>query len=192
MSTLLQDLRHGFRRLWQSPGFALVAVITLALGIGANTAIFTLVDAVLLRPLPVPNPEQLYRVGDGSNCCVISGFQRNWSIFSYALYQQIRDHNPEFTDMAAFQANLPALSARRSGSNSPAEPFVGQFVSGNYFSVLGVGAFAGRAMAPGDDQPGAAPVAMMSFRTWQQHFGGDPSIIGATLPRTSTMPEVGG
>ena len=156
-------------------------MLTLALGIGANTAIFTLVNAVMLKSLPVKNPKQLYRVGSGDNCCVIGGMQDPWGIYSYALYRQLRDHTPEFSEMAAFQGGISELSARRAGSNAPAEPFAGEFVSGNYFSVLGIGAFAGRPIAPADDRPGAAPVAVMSYRAWRQHFGLDSSIIGTAL-----------
>ena len=181
MPTLMQDLRYGLRRLRQSPGFTVVCVITLALGIGANTAVFTLVNAVMLKSLPVANPKELYRLGNDNNCCVIGGFQDNWGIFSYSLYQQFRDHTPEFSEMAAFQSGLPSLSVRRNGTTGPAEPYVGEFVSGNYFSTFGLGAFAGRVIAPGDDKPGAPPVAVMSYRTWQQHFGSDPSVIGATF-----------
>ena len=178
---LTEDLRYGFRRLRKSPGFAIVCVLTLALGIGANTAIFTLVDAVMLKSLPVKNPKELYRLGRGNNCCVIGGMQDNWDIYSYALYQQFRDHNPEFSEMAAFQAGLTELSARRSGSKGPAEPFEGELVSGNYFSTFGIGAYAGRTIAPADDRPGAAPVAVMSYRAWQQHFGLDPAVVGAAF-----------
>ncbi len=178
---LIEDLRYGFRRLRQSPGFAFVCVLTLALGMGANTAIFTLVDAVMLKSLPVKNPEELYRLGNGHNCCVLGGLQDNWSIFSYPLYQQFHDHTPEFTEMAAFQGGSTSLSVRRSGANGPAEPFYGEFVSGNYFSTFGIGTFAGRTIAPADDQPNAAPVVVMSYRAWQQHFGLDPSVIGAAF-----------
>jgi predicted permease len=156
-------------------------VITLALGIGANTAIFTLVDAVMLKSLPVANPNQLYRLGDVDNCCVIGGLQNRWAIYSYELYQRLRDHTPEFSEMAAFQGGLPALSARRTGSSGPAEPYVGEFVSGNYFRMFGIGAFTGRPISPEDDRAGAAPVAVMSYRTWQQHFGLDPSVLGSTF-----------
>ena len=152
MPTLMQDLRYGLRRLRQSPGFTVVCVITLALGIGANTAVFTLVNAVMLKSLPVANPKELYRLGNDNNCCVIGGFQDNWGIFSYSLYQQFRDHTPEFSEMAAFQSGLPSLSVRRNGTTGPAEPYVGEFVSGNYFSTFGLGALAGRVIAPGDDK----------------------------------------
>ena len=181
MSWLTQDLRYGLRRLRQSPGFALVAVLTLALGIGANTAIFTLVDAVMLKSLPVEKPGELYRLGNTANCCVLGGMQGSWSIYSLSLYQQMRDHTPEFSSMAAFQGGLTELSARRNGSTGPAEPYQGEFVSGNYFSTFGIGSFGGRVIAPGDDTPSAAPVAVMSYRAWQQHFGLDASVIGSTF-----------
>ena len=180
MSTLIEDLRYAFRRLRQSPGFTVVCVITLALGIGANTAIFTLVNAVMLKSLPVASPKQLYRLGNDNNCCVLGGLQDNWGIYSYSLYQQFRDHTPEFSEMAAFQGGLPSLSVRRSGAAGPAQPYVGEFVSGNYFSTFGIRAFAGRAITPEDDKPSAAPVVVMSYRAWR-HFGLDPSVIGATF-----------
>jgi len=123
----MQDLRYGLRRLRQSPGFAIVCVLTLALGIGANTAIFTLVDAVMLKSLPVKNPKELYRLGSGNSCCVLGGLQNHWDIFPYELYQQLRDHTPEFSEMAAFQAGDTELSVRRSGSSSRAEPYAGEF-----------------------------------------------------------------
>jgi len=181
VSTLMQDLRYAFRRLRQSPGFAAVCVITLALGIGANTAIFTLVDAIMLKSLPVANPKELYRLGNDANCCLLGGFQGNWSIFSYPLYQQFRDHTPEFREMAAFQGGLPSVSVRRNGTNAPDEPYMGEFVSGNYFPMFGLGAFVGRVITPEDDRSGAAAVAVMNYRTWQQHFGLDPMVVGATF-----------
>src|SRR5215469_7029417 len=138
MTGLFQDLRYGFRRLRQSPGFSLVCILTLALGIGANTAIFTLIDAVMLRSLPVANPHELYRLGSNNNCCVIGGLQNNWSIFSYPLYKQLREHTPEFADMAAFEGGTMDLSVRRAGSPTAGVAFDGELVSGNYFSVFGV------------------------------------------------------
>src|SRR6516165_5680376 len=165
MSTLMQDLGYAWRRLRQSPGFALVCVITLALGIGANTAIFTLVHAVMLKSLPVADPKQLYRLGNENNCCVIGGMQDKWAIYSYPLYQQFRDHTPEFSEMSAFQAGLSAISLRRVGAPGAAEPYVGEFVSGNYFQMFGLSAFAGRAITD-DDKANAAPAADLSYRTW--------------------------
>ena len=187
-----QDIRYGFRRLRQSPGFAIVCVLTLALGIGANTAIFTLVDAVMLKSLPVKNPNDLYRLGRGDNCCVLGGLQKNWDIFPYSFYTQVRDHTPEFSEMAAFEGGQSELSVRRSGSNAPAQPFAGEFVSGNYFSTFGVGTFAGRTIAPADDRPGAAPVAVMSYRAWREHFGSDPSVIGAAFTINQTPYTIAG
>ena len=181
LETSLRDIRHGWRTLAKSPGFTIVAVLTLALGIGANTAIFTLVDAIMLKSLPVASPTQLYRLGNEETCCVIGGNQGNWGIYSYALYEQFRDHTPEFSEMAAFQGGLQELSARRSGASAMAEPFVGEFISGNYFSTFGIGVFAGRAITPADDKPNAAPVAVMSYRTWQEHYGLDPSVVGASF-----------
>src|SRR5579863_7019614 len=102
----LQDLRFALRQLAQSKGFTLTAILTLALGIGANTAIFTLVQAVMLRSLPVADPQQLYRLGDDNNCCVMGGTQSHFSIYAYPLYVYLRDHTPEFDQMAAFQAGL--------------------------------------------------------------------------------------
>ncbi len=181
MGTLFQDLRYGLRQLRRNPGFTAVAVVTLALGIGANTAIFTLVHAVMLKSLPVANPRQLYRLGDNDNCCVLNGFQGSFSLFSYSLYRQFRDHTPEFSELAAFQSITMTLSVRRSGASAPAEPAVGEFVSGNYFTTFGIRAFAGRALTPADDTPSAPPVAVMSYRAWQQHYALDLAVIGSTF-----------
>jgi len=183
MGALLQDLRHGLRMLAKNPGFAAVAVITLALGIGANTAIFTLVDAIMLKSLPVANPKQLYRLGDNDNCCVMIGTQNGGSfvLYSYQLYEHLRDHSPEFTHLAAFTPFLADLSVRRSGASGPAEPYQGELVSGNYFETFGLGAFAGRVFTSKDDTAGAPPVAVMSYHTWQEHFGLDPAVIGGAF-----------
>jgi len=189
MRALMHDLRYAARTLAKSPGFTVVAVLTLALGIGANTAIFTLGYAIMLRSLPVSNPSQLYRVGNDDNCCVIGGDQDNWGIYSYPLYKEFRDHTPEFSEMAAFQGGESALSARRSGSAAAALPFAGEFVSGNYFTMLGLNAFAGRLISPADDAPQAGPVAVMSYHAWQQNFAGDPSVIGAAFT-INTMPYI--
>ncbi len=176
-----KDVRFALRQLAKSKGFTITAVVTLALGIGANTAIFTLVHAVMLKSLPVADPERLVRVGDGDNCCVLGGYQGSYSVYSYALYTYLRDHTPEFEEMAAFQAGLAQVGVRRVGGGSASEPFVNQFVSGNYFTTFGLRPFAGRLLSPADDVRGAAPVAVMSYRAWQQHYGGDPSVIGSTF-----------
>src|SRR5229473_3292692 len=109
---LRQDVRYAVRQLRNNKAFTLVCVLTLALGIGANTAIFTLVHAVMLKSLPVADPKALYSVGDGGNCCVIGGYQTNHSIFSYSLYQHLRNHTPEFVEMAGFEASLDVMSVR--------------------------------------------------------------------------------
>src|SRR2546430_7803170 len=178
---LADDVRYGMRTLLKSPGFTAVVVLTLALGIGANTAIFTLIDAVMLKALPVPSPEQLYRLGDNNNCCVMVGTQNGGSfvLYSYALFENLRDHTPEFRELAAFEPWTSDLSVRRNGS--AAEPYKGEFVSANYFSTLGVRALAGRVLAPPDESARAPRVAVMNYHTWQQRFGLDPSVIGSTL-----------
>ena len=154
MKTLGQDLRYALRQLRNAPAFTLTAVLTLALGIGANTAVFTLVHEVLLKSLPVANPSGLYRLGDKYECCVEGGLQEDWTMFSYPLYQYFRDHTPEYETLAASQTNRPDLSVRREGAKA-AESFSGELVSGNYFSTLGLRAFAGRLVSDNDDQAGA-------------------------------------
>jgi predicted permease len=180
LHALFHDLRYAFRQLRKSPGFTLTAVLTLALGIGANTAIFTLVHAVMLKSLPVANPKQLYRIGDNDNCCVWGGLQREgWGVFSYDLYLYLRDHTPQFEEMAAFEANEYNFSVR-SGSGM-AEPFKGEFVSGNYFTTFGLNAFAERMLNAQDDRPDASPVAVLTYRAWENHYGLDPSVVGSTV-----------
>ena len=178
---LMQDTRLGLRQLKKSPGFTCVAVLTLALGIGANTAIFTLVHAVMMKSLPVANPEQLYILGDTKTCCDTTDIQPNFALYSHALYNYVRDNTPEFSELAAFQSWQTNLSVRRSGAPGVAEPYFGEFVSGNYFSVFGVSAFAGRSLTLADDQRNAQPVAIMSYRTWSQRFGSDSAVIGGAF-----------
>ncbi|HUI84872.1 MAG TPA: ABC transporter permease [Candidatus Binatia bacterium] len=181
---ILQDLRYALRQLLKAPGFTITAVVTLALGIGANTAIFTLVHALILKSLPVVNPSQLYRIGDNDLCCVYGGLQNypdGWGVFSYPLYQYFVANTPEFEQIAAFQANKPQISVRRMGAESAAETFPAEFVSGNYFSTFGIQPFAGRMFTPQDDTAAAAPAIVMSYRAWQQRYGMDPSVVGATF-----------
>jgi len=176
---IASDVRYALRQFAKAPGFTTTAILTLALGIGATTAIFTLVYAVLLKSLPVVNPEDLWRVGNEENCCVNGGMQDNWTLFSYEQYKQFRDQATGFAELAAFQAGQDMIGVRRNGSNKPSEPFQSEFVSGNYFSTFGILPYIGRAIAPNDDRKGAPAVAMMSFRTWQEKFAKDPSVIGA-------------
>jgi len=176
---VLEDIRYALRQFAKAPGFTATAILTLSLGIGATTAIFTLVHAVLLKSLPVVKPEDLYRVGNEENCCVNGGMQDNWSLFSFEQYKQYRENTTGFAELAAFQAGSTLIGVRRSGSNKPAESFKGEYVSGNYFSTFGIPPYAGRTITPSDEAKGSPPVAMMSFRTWQEKFGKDPSAIGA-------------
>src|SRR6202163_2409718 len=184
LERLIQDTRFGLRQLGNNPGFTAVAILTLALGIGANTAIFTLVHAVMMKSLPVPNPDQLYSLGNTKLCCDttdIVPLHDNFALYSFPLYQHLRDNTPEFSQLAAFQSWLANLSVRRSGVAAFAEPYFGEFVSGNYFSLFEIGAFAGRTFTPADDQPNASPVTVLSYRAWSRRLGSDPSVIGATF-----------
>jgi predicted permease len=184
---MLADLKHALRQLRRSPAFTLTAVLTLALGIGATTAIFTLVHAVLLRSLPVADPASLLRVGDNEQCCFNGGLpdyqdpMYDWSLFSYLQYEQFRDHTPGFSSLAAFESNDRQMAVRRTGRGDPAQPWYGEFVSGNSFETLGLRPYAGRLLQPSDDVKGAAPVAVISFQTWEQQLGRDPSILGSSL-----------
>ena len=182
MWTLLQDLRYALRQLSKSPGFTITAVITLALGIGANTAIFTLVHSILLRSLPVADPAQLYRIGDTDDCCVNSGFESDngdFDIFSYDLYRHLKSSAPEFEQLAAVQAEQDGFSVRR--GNALAKPLRGEFVSGNYFSTLGLGAYAGRVLNENDNTPSSAPATVVSYSAWQTEFAADPTLVGSTI-----------
>jgi predicted permease len=178
---LFEDIRYALRQFLRTPGFTITAVLTLALGIGATTAIFTLVHAVLLKSLPVVKPSQLIRIGDNENCCIDGGMQDNWSLFSTEQYREFRDHTPGFASLAAFQSGRTQVGVRRAGSNHAAEAFPAEFVSGNAFATFGLRAWAGRLLEPSDDNKGAAPVAVMSYRTWQQKFGQDRSVVGSTF-----------
>jgi predicted permease len=175
-----QDLLLAIRRLWNHKAFAAITLLTLALGIGANTAIFSLVDAVMLKSLPVADPQQLYQLGDRDACCVLSGYQPRFSIFSSALYEYLRDDTPEFAEMAAAQADRVPLSVRAGRAEFP-DSFIGEFVSGNYFGMFGISAFAGRVFTSADDRPGAGAVAVISYHAWQQRYGSDPLLIGASV-----------
>jgi predicted permease len=177
--SFLQDIRYALRQLRKSPGFTAAALLTLALGIGATTAIFTLVHAVLLQSLPVKDPSGLVRVGDIENCCENGGMETDWALFSWDLYKTFRDHTPGFAELAAFQSEADPKSVRRQGSSHPADSVSTEFVSGNAFSVLGIRPYAGRLLESDDDRKGAPQVAVMSYRSWQQKYGQDPSVVGS-------------
>ena len=135
----------------------------------------------MLQTLPVNDPGSLYRIGTGDDCCIEGGPQDHWGMFSYAFYQQIEKNTPEFEQLTAFQAGGMVLSVRRAEADRLAKPLHGEYVSGNYFSTFGVGASAGRTLVPSDDQDGAAPAAVMSYRTWQQQYGSDPGVVGSVF-----------
>jgi predicted permease len=178
----MQDIRLALRQLRKSPGFVLTVVITIALGIGANTAIFTLVHAVLLKQLPVADPASLYRIGDRDDCCVNGGYENDdgdFDLFSYELYRTLASAAPEFEQAAAMQAGQNREVVRR--GSEPARTMRSEYVSGNYFSTFGVGAFIGRVLAPSDDVRGAGPTAVMSYQSWQNDFGSDPRVVGSTI-----------
>jgi predicted permease len=181
MLNLLSHLRYAARQFLGSPMFTVAAVLTLALGIGGTTAIFTLMDAVMLRSLPVSDPGRLYRIGEGDDCCVEGGPQDRWGMYSFPLYERLKAAAPEFEEITAFQAGGARVSVRRQGAELSARPLRSEFVIGNYFSTLGVGAFGGRVFAPDDDRPGAPPVAVLSHHAWQAVYGADTSIVGSTF-----------
>jgi macrolide transport system ATP-binding/permease protein len=170
MNTLLKDIRFAFRRLWKSPGFTLTAVASLALGIGANTAIFSLVNTALLRPLPVSRPDRLVSLA-------VSGEGGSMLAFSYPAYRDYRDRNEVLDGL--FATRLAPFSLSRGGDN---QRLWGYLVTGNYFDVLGVSAARGRAFTPEEDRaPLAHPVAVISHGCWQRRFGGDPGVVGREI-----------
>jgi len=181
VQTLLQDIRYALRQLRHAPAFTLTTLLTLAIGIGATTAIFTLTHAIMLKSLPVADPGQLYRIGDTEECCVEGWEDDDWSLFSYQLYQRLTAAAPEFEETTAFQAAPKVYSIRQEGKDREARPLRAEYVSGSYFHVFGLGAFAGRVISNSDDQQSAAPVAMISYRTWQQAYGSDPGLVGSTF-----------
>ena len=181
MSNLTGSIRYALREFRLAPVFMSAAKLTLAVGIGGTTAIFTLIHAVMLRSLPVSDPGSLYRVGTGDDCCVEGGPQDEWGMYSFALFERLRKETPEFEEVAAFQAGRGMLGVRRQGAESIARPLRSEYVSGNYFSVLGVRAFGGRVITPEDDTPASAQVVVLSHRVWQTKYGSDPSVVGSTF-----------
>src|SRR6266446_2156882 len=144
MQNLGSTLRYTLRQFRMSPVFTAAATLTLALGIGGTTAIFTLIHAIMLRSLPVADPALLYRIGEGDDCCVEGGPQDRWGMYSFPLYERLKAQAPEFEEVAAFQAGGGRLSVRRERSALVAKPLRSEYVTGNYFSTLGVKAFGGR------------------------------------------------
>jgi predicted permease len=181
MGDLSGKVRYAMRQFRHSPMFTVAAVLTLALGIGGTTAIFSLIHTVMMRSLPVKDPASLYRVGQGDDCCVEGGPQDTWGMVSFPLYERLKKKTPEFEETTAFQAGRARMAVRRQGVDIAARPLRSEYVDGHYFTTLGVQAYAGRVFGPQDDQPSAAPVLVLSHRAWQMAYGADPTVIGATL-----------
>src|SRR5277367_1694640 len=182
-----RDIRYAMRQLWQSPGFAVVAILSLALGVGANTAIFQLLDAVRLRLLPVQHPEQLayVRIADSEHCCS-GNFSDRTPDFTFAHWEQIRAHQQAFSGVFAWGDESFNLAS--GGEVRYAE---GLWVSGDYFRTLGVQPFAGRLLSADDDRAGCgSPVAVVSHAFWQRELGGSPQAIGKKLPLNGLPFEV--
>jgi MacB-like periplasmic core domain len=173
MPTLLQDLRYGARTLRNYPSFTLIAVITLALGIGANTVIFNFINAALLKPMPVRDPERLVAVYPTTKEGELIGF-------SFPDYVDYRDRNDVFSALVGFGGLM--LSISDPGNKTQPQLIWGEDVTGNYFSGLGIEMFAGRGFLPEENKtPGAHPVAVVSFKLWQNHFAADPQLVGKTV-----------
>ena len=181
MYDLAGNLRYTIRQFRLSPVFTATAILTLALGIGGTTAIFSLIHSVMLRSLPVSDPAQLYRVGEGDECCVEGGPQDTWGMYSFPLFERLKKETPEFAEVTAFQAGRGRMSVRLQGKETAARPLRSEYVDGHYFSTLGIAAFYGRVFTPEDDNPSAPPVVVLSHRVWQSTYGSDPSIVGSTL-----------
>ena len=174
---MLNDLRCAFRMLLKNPGFTAVAVITLALGIGANTTIFSLVNALFYHPLPVREPYRLVNIYGNEN-------GRGYEGFAYPEYAYLRDHSTSFEALAGHYSTAP-LNVVADGDSKEVD---GAVVSANYFSILGIRPLLGRFFLPEEDAvPGRNPVAVIGFRLWQGRFGGDPLILGKKIRINGTV-----
>jgi predicted permease len=182
---MLQDVRYGVRRLARQPGFTIVAVLTLALGIGANTAIFSAVRAVLLQTLPIRDPERLVLFSESTSEGTMSGdpVTGDWELFSYPSYEYFKAHSPSLENVAAFRSGESQLSViGESGSpEGQAQIASTHLVSGDFFQILGAEPLMGRTIRAEDDLPGAAPVAVLSYGHWRTRFGSDPGVLGRTV-----------
>ena len=188
LDTFAQDLRFGLRQLSKSPLLVAVAVLSLALGIGGNTSVFTLIDAILMQSLPVREPARLALFYDGISTGVYSGDSFPSDIFSYPSWEYFKGHHASFEGLCAFrQDNDPAVLHISGSENTPQERATVHLVSGNYFSVLGVGPAIGRVLRDADDSPGAAPVAIITYNYWRERFHSDDAVLGkhAVLNGTS-------
>ena len=185
MTTLIQDVRYALRQLRKTPAFTVTVLLTLALGIGANAAIFTLVHTVLLKSLPVADPKMLVRVGHRNDCCVASGTNDSgdYSLFSTEMYEQMKKSAPEFEELAALQAGFGyrPITVRRDAMGAEARSVMGEFVSGNYFRTFGLRPYAGRLTTDNDDVKGAPMTAVMSYAAWQRDYADDTTVVGSTI-----------
>jgi len=181
LESLVQDVRYGLRQLRKSPSFTFIAILSLALGIGANTAIFTLLNAILLRPLPVQSPKELLLFGDGvAQGNTMSIPDGNTKLFSYSFFHDFRVKDTSFSGIAAVDSTQFATKASIAGAAYQTTHV--NLVSGSYFSVLGVSAFLGRTIGESDDSAeGTGPVAVASYSWFQRQFNGDPSALGKTI-----------
>jgi len=190
MDSLLRDLRFAARSLLKRPILTITAVITLALGIGANTAIFTLLDAVTFKPLPVTRPQELVFFDDSRGEGTSNGDPSTgqWMRYSYASYEYFRDHDQNYQGLSAFRTGESRLSVRAGGTptGESTQRASSHLVSGNYFSVLGVNALLGRVLTPEDDKPGAPPAVVMSYGYWQQQWKGDPQVVNKEVVLNGT------
>src|ERR1700728_1610774 len=179
---LASDIRYSLRMLAKSPGFTVIAILSLALGVGANTAIFTLINQLMLQDLPVRQPDQLVSFGEASGGGVAGTIAvGTGGLFSYDFYRQIEKQHQFFQDISA-SAGFTLPAGVRVSSAGPAGAAFLQLVSGNYFSVLGVQPALGRPILPNDeDAPGRNPVAVLSYHYWQTVLAGDPSVIGRSI-----------
>ncbi len=181
LQTLLQDLRYGFRQLRRAPVLFATAVLSLALGIGANTAIFTLINAVMLQSLPVKDPGRLVLFNDDLSTGEYTGSYVGADEFSSAFYSYLLKHNDSFQDLCAFHSGTDLVAMHVPGFNGPWEQAKAHLVSGNYFRVLGVNAIIGRLFQPSDDMPTAPRSAVLSYPFWRDRFHSDPAILGQTV-----------
>src|SRR5208337_316040 len=181
-----QDLRFGLRMLRKNPGFTAVAVLTLALGIGANTAIFSLLNAVMFRELPVQKPEQLVLLGKERAAGSMDNFAST-ELYSYPFYREMRQKNQVFSDVSAVLSLLFTKMHGAVGGSTELEPMDVQLVSGSYFPLLGVKPILGRSFTEAEDEPaGGHPVAMVNYAWWDRRFARDPAIVGKTVTLGST------
>jgi macrolide transport system ATP-binding/permease protein len=185
LETLWQDLRFGIRMLLKQPGFSMIAILTLSLGIGANAAIFTLLHAVLMKNLPVADPETLVRIGDAMSSGVGASNPADgkYSLFPTAAWRLMKEETPEFEELAAIQSGFEGrpITARRDKGDAEALSATGEFVSGNYFKTFGLRPQAGRLLTDSDDVAGAPMVAVMSYHAWQRDYAGDASVVGGAF-----------